>query len=226
MQPYFLPHIGYFVLINTVDKFVFLDHAQYIRKGWVNRNRIKIGSDWHYITIPVQKAPVSTPINQIEAVSIEKVIRVLKETIHVNYCHCPHFAEIWDLLFDVFPPYSNISKLNIVLAKRVCEYLKIGTPIYISSQLKYDTSLRRERKIQNICRILSGTHYVNPIGGVDLYSKKDFSEQGLVLSFLKMNDIVYPQGKYDFIPNLSIVDVLMWNSSADVRKMLSQYELV
>ena len=110
MQPYFLPYIGYFCLINAVDKFVFADDLQYIRRGWVNRNRIKVGPDWKYLTVPVKKNSQKAPINKIGVVSSERYAYVLKRTLEANYGRCPHFSEIKDLLFDLIVPGVNLSK--------------------------------------------------------------------------------------------------------------------
>jgi len=226
MQPYFLPYIGYFALINAVDKFVFLDDVQYIRRGWVNRNRIKILDKWHYITLPIKKAPLSACINEVYVVDDEKCINKIKKTIELSYKKCPHHNEIKDLLFDLIVPGQNVSKLNIALTNRICNYLKINTKTYVSSELKKDTSLRREQRILNICQALNCDHYINPIGGVELYSKEEFSDSGVKLNFLQMNEIVYFQGKHSFIPNLSIIDVLMWNSPDVIKRMLQNYRWV
>lgn len=226
MQPYFLPYIGYFSLINAVDKFVLADDLQYIRRGWVNRNQIKVQGHSQYITVPLKKAPTATQINKMELISPERFAYVLKRTIEANYGRCPYFHEIKNLAFDLLGPIANLSDLDIALITRVCDYLRINTPLYISSKLNGNVSLRREYRIQSICKTLGGTHYINPIGGMSLYSKTDFSKLGLTLSFLKMNSIVYQQGRGDFTPDLSIIDVLMWNSISAVRKMLNDYVLI
>jgi hypothetical protein len=224
-QPYFIPYIAYFALINAVDKFVLADDLQYERRSWINRNRIKVRENWQYITLPVKKAPRETPINKIELVSPESFAWTLKRTLEANYGSCPYFHEVQDLIFDSFVNETNLSELNTALIIRICDYLRINTPIYSSSKLNYEPSERREPRIRNICNSLGCTEYVNSIGGTDLYSKDDFSKLNLSLRFIKIQDIVYPQGKYDFIPNLSIIDLLMWNSIADVRKMLNDYSM-
>jgi hypothetical protein len=226
MQPYFLPYIGYFSLINAVEKFVLADDLQYIRRGWVNRNRIKVQGCSQYISVPVKAAPRATPINKIELFSSERSIYVLRRKIEANYSRCPYFNEVKNLILNFLVPTTNLSDLNIALIKRVCDYLKISTSIYISSELNYAASVTREKRIQSICKTLGCTHYINSIGGIELYSKEDFSKLGLTLSFLKMNSIDYPQGQTNFVPDLSIIDVLMWNSRADVRKMLNNYSLL
>lgn len=226
VQPYFLPYIGYFALINAVDKFVYFDDVQYIRRGWVNRNRIKIVDTWHYITLSVNKAPVSSKINEVHVADDENEINKIKKSIERSYRKAPYYDEVEELIFDSFILGENISNLNIILTNRICNYLNINTEMYVSSEIKKDNSLKGEEKIINICKILGGDHYINPIGGVQLYSKEKFLESGIKLNFIRMNEIVYLQGKGDFIPNLSIIDTLMWNSKEDVKSMLYDYTLV
>lgn len=226
VQPYFLPYIGYFALINAVDKFVYFDDVQYIKGGWVNRNRIKFANSWHYITMPVKKMPSSANINEVYIVDDEKEISKIKKSIEYSYGKVPYYDEIKELVFNLIIPGRNIAELNIALTNKICDYLSLDTDIYVSSKLKKDNSLRGQDKVINICKILGGDHYINPIGGIELYSKEKFLESGVKLNFIKMNEVTYPQGKGDFIPNLSIIDVLMWNSKEDAKSMLSDYTLV
>lgn len=226
VQPYFLPYIGYFALINAVDKFVYLDDVQYIRRGWVNRNRIKVADGWHYITMPVKKAPQSASINEVFVVDDEKEIKKVINSIEYSYRKAPYYDQIKDLTFGLIVPGVNISRLNIDLTNRICNYLNYETIFYISSEIKQDNSLKGQDKIINICQILGGDHYINPIGGTELYSKEIFMKCGIKLNFIKMNELVYPQGKGDFIPNLSMIDVLMWNDKESIRNMLNNYTLV
>ena len=118
-------------------------------------------------------------------------------------------------------------ELNIKLSKKICSYLNIDSEIYLSSEIQKKTPLiRGEQRIIEICKILKCDHYINPIGGLELYSKDIFKEGKIKLNFLKIHDIIYSQGKKEFIPNLSIIDVLMWNSKKDIKKMLNQFDLL
>ncbi len=226
VQPYFLPYIGYFALVNVVDKFVYFDDVQYMRRGWVNRNRIKVIADWHYITLPVKKVSLSANINEVYIVDDEKEINKIRKSIEYSYGKAPYYDVIKELIFDLIIPGENISKLNITLTNKICNYLNINTNMYISSKIPKDNSLKGEDKIINICKILGGDHYINPIGGIKLYSKEQFLQSGVKLSFVKMNEIVYYQGKGDFIPNLSTIDALMWNPKEDIKSLLCDYTLV
>ena len=136
IQPYFFPYIGYFALINALDIFVYFDDVQYIRRGWVNRNRIKIGGGWHYITLPIQKAPQTANINQVYVVQDNQEIENIKKSISFGYEKAPNYQAINDLIFDLIKPGQNIATLNIRLTDDICYYLGCKTKTLISSDIK------------------------------------------------------------------------------------------
>ena len=102
----------------------------------------------------------------------------------------------------------------------------IETRIYSATELQLNHIHHAQQRILDICHERGCDEYINAIGGTELYDKKDFEENGIKLSFLRMDpDIVYPQGKGEFIPGLSILDVLMYNSREEVRQLLDRYTL-
>jgi hypothetical protein len=226
VQPYFLPYIGYFALINAVDIFVYFDDVQYIRRGWVNRNRIKINGEWNYITLPIQKAPQTAKINQVYVVQDNQEIENIRKSIIFSYEKAPYYEAIRNLIVDFIEPGQNIATLNIDLTNQICRYLGCETKTLVSSDINKNDMLKGQEKIIDICQTLHGDHYINPIGGTELYFQERFQQVGIKLNFLEINKIVYFQGKGDFIPNLSIVDVLMWNSKEAIKQMLQEYVLV
>jgi hypothetical protein len=86
--------------------------------------------------------------------------------------------------------------------------------------------LKAQYRILDICIKQNATHYINPIGGVDLYEKAMFSNKNIQLSFIKMNAIEYKQNNKNFVPSLSIIDVLMFNAIEEIQDLLNQYELL
>lgn len=231
MQPYFFPYAGYFSLINAVDIFVFYDDVQYIRRGWVNRNRI-LNRDraqlWEYINVPVKKASRDSKIQDIEILNEEKWDEKLKKKLSLRYSRAPYFRDVKDLLFAVIDSgnRSKLSEYNIYSIGQICNYLEIDSRFINSSTLEYNRESDGQGKLIDITKLLNGHTYVNPIGGTELYSREEFLKSGLNISFLLMNELTYHQGKGDFVPNLSIIDVLMWNSKEDVKGMLNDYTSV
>jgi len=227
MQPYFFPYIGYFALIKAVDKFVLYDDVAYIKNGWINRNRIKVGNNDNYITVPVTNASTYYLINEVKIVNYVNFRTRLFKTLEQNYKKAPSYIRIIDLLMDIFRgSFDYMNDLNRKALSEVIDYLDINTEMITSSGINKNKELMAEAKVIDICKALNGDVYINPIGGRELYSKENFQKEGIYLKFIKMNDIIYKQGKGDFIPNLSIIDVLMWNSKDDVKTLLNNYVLI
>ena len=226
MQPYFLPYIAYFSLINLVDKFIYYDDVQYIKRGWVNRNRVKMKNEWLYIILPIKKASLNSNINEVFVVNNKREIDKIKNTIKHCYVNAPNYEKIKNIVFENIKPGLNISKLNINLINIICNYLNIDTKMYISSEIEKNSNLKGENQILEICKRLDGDLYINPIGGKELYSKKKFYKLGIRLNFIEIDKIEYYQGKYNFIENLSFLDVLMWCSKEKIHHLLKMYKLV
>jgi hypothetical protein len=227
MQPYFFPHIGYFQLLECSNIFVILDDVQHIQRGWVNRNRILINQEPHWLTYSVQKASRDFFINQRYYVEDPSERAKIMCNIASAYRKAPHFIEIYPFLLEIMNfNSSNVSEFNTNLIRCLAGFLEIECQILLSSELDKDNSLKGEDRIIDINRCLGSSHYVNPIGGIPLYDKQHFTECGLELSFLQPENIHYPQLKKPFVPFLSIIDVLMFNGISGTSKLLTKYHLI
>ena len=223
MQPYFMPYIGYFQLIKAVDKYVIYDDVSYIKGGWINRNNIIINQKKSLITISLKESSSNKNINEIE---IKDDFTKLTKTLNINYSKAPFFSETMHLLYKIFLFKTKSLSLFIENSiKDVLQYLNINTQLALSSSLKKDNNLKGQAKVIAICKELNATHYYNAIGGMELYDKSVFLENRIELLFLKTNDIQYRQFSTPFIPNLSMIDVLMFNSKNDVNELLDNFIL-
>ncbi len=226
MQAYFMPYIGYFQLINAVDEFVIYDNIQYTKKGWINRNRILQGDGDKYITLPLKKDSDFLNIDErflADSFNPQKLIKQI-ETI---YHGAPYYQEVSKWLENIlYFEEKNLFWYIFHSVKEVCKYLNITTPIIISSQLKFDNSLKGENKVIAICKERECTRYINAIGGIDLYHSAVFAKEGIELRFIKTVFQEYPQFRNKFIPALSIMDVLMFNSKFEIQQMLLNYQLI
>lgn len=226
MQPYFLPYIGYFQLLNAVDKYVIYDNIQYTKKGWINRNRILQNGKDLLITVPVEKDSDYLDIKDrlvSNGFDRQKLLNQIREA----YRKAPHFDSVISLIENII----NVDENNLFLyiynsVKTVCEYLNIDTEIIISSTLDIDHSLKGQDKVISICKKLGATDYYNAIGGQELYSVEDFKKENIDLHFLSANPIEYKQLKNEFVPWLSILDVMMFNSVDEIKTILENYKLV
>lgn len=224
MQPYFLPYVGYFQLINAVDKFVVYDNIEYTKKGWINRNRMLVNGNDEFFSLPIKKDSDFLDVRQrylADTISNDKdkILRKVKE----SYRKAPFFNDGIGLISDIFScPEMNLFEFVRNSIQKTCCYLDIQTELVISSKIRIDHSLKAERKVFAICKAMNATDYINPIGGVELYSNKKFLENGIKLNFLKSKPIVYKQYNNEFISWLSIIDVIMFNSKEQVKNYLNE----
>lgn len=230
IQPYIFPFIGYFQLIKAVDKFVFYDDVNYIKSGWINRNKILVSGKDLLFTIPIRSISQNRMINKTEISSRQFEIwnkKFLKSLIN-SYAKAPHYDEVMSIIQIVFnEEQNNISSLAINSVRKACEYLHIGTKFELSSDNYSDTQgMGKTGRLIDICKKNNSTEYLNPIGGREIYKKKEFAEKGIDLKFLVSSQIEYNQSENVFIPNLSIIDVMMFNSVDKIQWMLEEYRLV
>ncbi|HDX9591111.1 TPA: WbqC family protein [Bacillus pseudomycoides] len=232
MQPYFFPYIGYFQLIHHVDHWVVFDDVQYIRRGWINRNRILHPQEsWQYINVPLEKNCYKEVINNIRISSTENWKSKIIGQLYYYKKYAPFYNVSMNLVEKSLDIETNsITTLNVHMLKEICSYLEISFSYQISSQenIDYSNVNSAEERILTICKHLQASEYINPIGGRELYDKQKFQQEGIKLSFLKskMNQLVYQQGSRPFEPALSIIDVLMFCSKNEIRTMLDKFEIL
>ena len=228
MQPYLFPYIGYFQLIDAVDQFVIHDDVQWVKGGWINRNRILVQGQPHYITLPLQKDSSLLNINQRRlSLDIESQGKKIIRQIEGAYANAPYFDSVLPLVSRCFACQErNVSAFIVNALRECCDYLGVNTPFVLSSGLDKRNELRAEERVLNINMVMGASHYINPIGGTELYDKTHFSEKGLRLSFIKARNVPYAQfHDHEFVPFLSIVDVMMFNSQQEIAGQLSEYDL-
>jgi len=224
MQPYFFPYLGYFNLINSVDNWIVFDTVQYIRHGWINRNRIlHPNTGWQYIIIPIRKYSRNTPIKDIEiSDQTDWRQRILGQLMHYKK-QAPFFEEIFELVEDCLSiDEIALSNLNVSILQKICDRLGVQFRYLIFSKMDLrlgpiegpgDWALR-------IAKALGASECINPSGGGDLFDREKFEEHGVKLTIKNYKSLEYKCGGYEFIPNLSIIDTFMWNSTAEIKAYL------
>jgi len=223
MQPYLFPYIGYFQLIYAADLFLIYDDVAYIKQGYINRNSILSPNGATRFTVPVPGASSNKLISEL-AFS-EDVAKVLR-TIEQSYSKAPHFEE-------VFPMIRGALELDDRSISSVCQksfedifsYLGLEKQLKKTSELEYDRSASARDRLIALCHQFGADCYINAPGGRKLYAKQDFAEKGIDLKFVDSLPVEYSQGSAEFVPNLSIIDVLMHCPPEEVKRLLSRYEL-
>lgn len=226
MQPYFMPYIGYWQVMNIVDKYVIYDDVSYIKGGWINRNRILINDEAKYINIPMIGASSNKKINEIE-VSTDKVLADKNvRKLEMAYQRAPYFSVVMPILEEIL--YCQEKNLNRFLQNsmmKMKEYLDINAELVLSSEIEKDEGLKAEERLLDICSRLGAREYYNAIGGKELYSKAAFERAGIELHFVQTEEIKYMQFSDKFIPWLSIIDVMMFNDAEKIKIFLDKYNL-
>ena len=227
MQPYFFPYIGYWQLMNAVDQYVVYDDVNFIKGGWINRNRILIGNEAKYYNVQMVGAGSYKKINEIYVEHKKEVLEKKLRTLKNAYCKAPYFNKIFPIIQDIIlNENENLAKYLMNSIKIIHDYLNMKSILLFSSEIKKDNEKSGAQKVIEICNILNADTYYNAVGGQDLYSFSEFKENGLYLKFLKTKEVEYKQFNDKFIPNLSIIDVMMFNSKEKVKEYLYLYDLI
>ena len=227
MQPYFLPYIGYFQLINAVDEFVLYDDVNFINKGWISRNNLLANNKSSLFSVPLKEASQNKLICDIEIIQDDKWQKKLLKTIEQSYKKAPNFCNIFQLTQEIINIEEvNISKFIHYSLLKICGYLNIKTKIVESSKVFQNNALKAQERILDICHKTGAKHYINPIGGVELYDKTVFAEQNIQLQFINSHKIHYRQFNEDFVPYLSILDLLMFKNKEEIKILLNEFDLI
>ncbi|CAB0151207.1 hypothetical protein PSI9734_01620 [Pseudidiomarina piscicola] len=229
MQPYFLPYLGYWQLINNVDTFVVYDEIEYTKKGWINRNRYLNNCSPKTFSVPLQKASDSCYIVERKvAAAAQKDLTKTRRAMESSYRKAPFFKEGM-ILFDKCLSHleaDNLFQFILSSINEVNTLLEIDTDVLVSSELPVSPALRSQERVITTCESLGATHYINPIGGIELYDSDTFSESGIELCFQKVQPYRYSQGCAEFVPHLSIIDVVMFNGMEGTKELLDKMDLV
>ncbi len=228
MQPYFLPYMGYFHLLNSVDEFVIYDNIQYTKKGWINRNRILVNGKDKLISLPLKKG--SDYLNVIDRKLSDnwdgersKLLNLIKS----SYKRSPQYSIVFPIIEKCIQfPDNNLFNFILNSLTQLNLFLEIDTKVTISSAINIDHTLKSKDKVIAICKNLDATTYINAIGGQELYNVEDFKNHKLDLKFIKSSLLNYKQYKNEFIPWLSILDILFFNEKQDIIKHLNEYTLI
>ncbi len=226
MQPYFFPYLGYYELIARTDRWVVFDVVKYTAKSWMNRNRIlhpKQG--WQYITVPVVHAGAGMLIRDVRTVDRARAAeRILGQIEHYRVRRAPHFAAVRDLVRDSMLSGTSdlLRDVNTRSLALTCAYLGIDADMEVLSEMGLALPEIHDpgRWALEISSALGASEYLNSPGGRELFDVAAFAARGIRISFTEIPEFVYDCGPFQHIPNLSILDVLMWNEPARVREYL------
>lgn len=231
MQPYFFPYLGYFSLIRATNKWIVFDTAQYTDCTWMNRNRIIDPNNygWIYFTVPVKKHHLKTPINQIEIHNQENWKEKMIAQLGYYKKYAPNYNEVVDFLENTLSHEFNlVSELNTHALQATCNYLGIDFNYEIFSEMELDVKpvYEPDEWGLNISQAMGVSDFVNPEGGQTFVNRQKYKNKEVNLKFLEFVDQTYDQKLNEFLPRLSIIDTMMFNSPEAINQMLENYKLV
>ena len=220
MQPYFLPYIGYFQLIASVDQFIVYDNIKYTKKGWINRNRMLLNGTDAIFSLPLKRGSDSLEVVERELAADYDRSKLLNR-FKGAYNRAPHFEVTYPVLEQIVR-HEDVNLFRYIHNSivRLSEHLDIETKIQISSEIAIDHELKGQDKVLALCKVAGADTYINTIGGLELYSREVFDATGVELNFIKSTPIQYSQFQNIFLPNLSIIDVLMFNPLQQVKRWI------
>jgi hypothetical protein len=229
MQPYLFPYVGYYQLINSVDKFVVYDDVSFIKQGWINRNRILLNCKDYIFTVPLANASSNAAINKTEInYNLYSGWKgKFMKTLAQSYAKAPNYpaaAELIDSILSQNQPTISLLATDSIVS--TCNYLGLKKDYVLTSTGYNNNELRAYERVIDICKKEGASRYINPIGGQELYSREVFTNVGLQLNFIKSKSVTYPQFNCAFVPWLSIIDLLMFLSKEQILEYLSAYELI
>jgi hypothetical protein len=220
-QPTFLPWIGYFALLKKVENFIFLDHVQFEKRSWQQRNYIQLNGQPHLITIPVKtKARFKQKISDVEICDYKEIVKI-KNKIFLSYKKARYFNDYYENISNIFDNNKNfLLNLNIELIKFFTKELKINVNFTLSSF--YEVKSNKEDLIFDLCKKINCEEYVTTIGAKKYLGKfKNIPGTDIKISYFEFIDIKYFQNNDKFIPKLSILD-LLFNEGKNSTKILEE----
>jgi hypothetical protein len=247
MQPYVFPYLGYFQLIGAVNKLILYGRVKHRKQSWITRNYILDSGTGRpmLFVIPVDCVSSRASILDIRIKNEPDWRRKILKKIFLNYKRATHFDKVYPLLESIVHYRTEfLFQFNCHSIVGIAAYLKIPTPISVDEPYLDELENRLEERTKHfpdfdekeyptktlriieLCKREKADVYYNAIGGMDLYDKKHFERHGIQIGFLKSRPTIYKQYRNRFVPNLSIIDVMMFVEADEIKKMLSNYDII
>jgi hypothetical protein len=223
MQPYFFPYIGYFQLMDAVDLFIIYDDAQFMKGGWIHRNRILVGGNAAWWTYPLKHDHYTLSIHQRHYQDAPAVRDRLFAQVANAYRKAPHYRHVAAWLHDIWPGTDNVAAFNAAILAETAQALAIRCKFARASAIS-SSDARGEERVLQLCEAVGTSTYVNAIGGVDLYHRDHFLRRGIGLEFLVPAVPTYPQFGAAPVPALSILDMLMFRGFNETAAAVREHD--
>jgi hypothetical protein len=217
LQPFYLPYSGVFELVRMADVFVFYDDVKVSRQSWQNRNQIKTAWGRQWLVVPLLGSNSATvreaPLNEDEPWR-----RKHRTALEQAYAKAPHRAFVLDALTPYWSqPWPSLAELNIATFTRLCELMGVTTQFVRSSELGVPGA--SSQRVLDFCVSLGATGYLSGPSARSYLDAASFAAAGIDLCYHRFDHPKYRQLHGDFVPNLSVVDLLA-NEGPDAGEIL------
>lgn len=215
MQPTYFPWIGYFDLIDSVDKFVFLDNVKLVKSSWHTRNRIKTSQGQVYLSIPIQRTKNIEQTNINEAV-VSTIIpwkdKHLK-TIEQSYSKSAHKNDVFPFIRDALERESTyLVDITVDIIKKISRKIGIETQYYLSSELE-GISGTKDEMVANIVNAIGCDEYLSPYSAGEYIERGTpggaFTTSNIRLTYQNYEHPIYKQLHGSFYSHMAILDLLL-----------------
>lgn len=226
MQPTYLPWIGYFGLMDQVDEFVFLDSVQFAKRSWQQRNQIKTPNGPAWLSIPVQsKGARGQKIYQVPLIKDGTFPAKHIRSIEMAYSKSAYYSEYADDLFGLMLQNVDcLSDMTITLILWFKKCLGITTPCIKATEL--NSVGTKADLLSDLCHQVHGEHYISPLGSKDYMEQSDaFDKKGIEVSYFHYAHPEYAQQGVDFVPYMSVIDLLFNAGPNSLGIIRSGYEV-
>ena len=218
-QPGYLPYLGFFKKIESTDIFVFLDDVQYTRSDWDNRNKIGTNDEPLWLTVPVLNKS-SQLLNEVEIDNTKNWIYKHLSAIEYNYNDAPFFIIYWEEIKKIIKkPRKKLIELNLDLLNYFIIKLEIKSKIILSSSLNINET--GSKKLLEICKSIGCDTYLSGELGKDYLDDEIFEKENIKVIYEKFEHPKYYQKFENFVPNLSIID-LLFNEGENSKNILKK----
>jgi len=221
MQPGYLPWLGFFELMSKSDIFIIYDNVQYDKNGWRNRNQIKTPNGPQWLTVPVliKNKP---KINEVKIDNRQNWNKKHLKALELNYKKTSFFDKYYENFEKILlKKWERLLDLDMALIRELNKALGLKKEIKLASSIKINASDKVERLIK-ICKHFKVNTFYEPAGGKNYLEPKkgEFKKEGIKLIFQNYKHPIYKQLYGEFIPNLSVID-LLFNEGKNSLKIIT-----
>ena len=217
LQPTYLPWMGYFDMMDEADIFVFYDDVQFSVQSWQQRNKIKTAQGWTWLTVPVVRQ-FGSLINDTRINNNSNWNKKHWESIKQSYSKAPFFEEYGSIFKEIYEnEWEYLPDLNMTLIKTLKEMLGLKAKLIVSSDLSIE-GVKTERLLTTLKK-LGASEYISGPGAKNYLEVNGFRENNIKLYWYEYQHPVYPQIRGEFIPYLSVIDLLLNTGDAAIKHL-------